>query len=151
MPKNAHPDSTFASFLHNDWTLAQTGSELKGDDGLDFFMASENHEGAQGGYDRVVPDRFTEERDDQLMNSIIKNYALETKGDNGRPSGHFFVDKSNAQALAAEVKSNHQAVEERSFNDTWNHFDVNGDGLIEVERMPQFLRYMLGNALAIGL
>jgi len=20
MPKNAHPDSTFSSFLHNDWT-----------------------------------------------------------------------------------------------------------------------------------
>ena len=23
MPKNAHPDSTFSSHLHNDWTLAQ--------------------------------------------------------------------------------------------------------------------------------
>ena len=23
MPKNAHPDSTFSSFLHNDWTLPQ--------------------------------------------------------------------------------------------------------------------------------
>jgi hypothetical protein len=23
MPKNAHPDSTFSSFLHNDWTQLQ--------------------------------------------------------------------------------------------------------------------------------
>ena len=32
-----------------------------------------------GGYKREVPDRFTEERDDRLMNSIIKNYAREIK------------------------------------------------------------------------
>jgi len=27
MPKNAHPDSTFSSELHNDWTQVQTGVE----------------------------------------------------------------------------------------------------------------------------
>jgi hypothetical protein len=27
MPKNAHPDSTFSSHLHNDWTMAQLGVE----------------------------------------------------------------------------------------------------------------------------
>jgi len=37
------------------------------------------------------------------------------------------------------------------FDNTWNHFDVNHDRLVEVERMPQFLRYMLGNSLEIGL
>ena len=37
------------------------------------------------------------------------------------------------------------------FEDTWNHFDVNKDGLVEVERMPQFLRYLTGNALDISL
>ncbi len=30
-------------------------------------------------------------------------------------------------------------------------FDINHDGLVEVERMPQFLRYLLGNSLEIGL
>merc|ERR1712196_149143 len=29
---------------------------------------------AAGGYKREMPDRFTEERDDQLMNSVIGNY-----------------------------------------------------------------------------
>jgi len=27
MPRNAHPDSTFSSHLHNDWTLLQTKDE----------------------------------------------------------------------------------------------------------------------------
>jgi len=26
MPKNAHPDSTFSSHLHNDWTQLQLGA-----------------------------------------------------------------------------------------------------------------------------
>ena len=29
MPKNAHPDSTFSSHLHNDWTLMQLNKEPK--------------------------------------------------------------------------------------------------------------------------
>ena len=29
MPKNAHPDSTFSSFLHNDWTQVQTDADVK--------------------------------------------------------------------------------------------------------------------------
>ena len=37
------------------------------------------------------------------------------------------------------------------FDDTWTHFDVNNDSLIEVERMPQFLRYLTGNSQLIGL
>ena len=36
------------------------------------------------------------------------------------------------------------------FDDTWNHFDVNKDSIVEVERMPQFLRYLTGS-LVIGL
>ena len=39
-----------------------------------------------------------------------------------------------------------------SVEDAFNHFDVNGDGLIEAERTPQFLRYLYPNgALDIDL
>ena len=34
---------------------------------------------AAGGYERVMPARFDMERDDQLMNSVIGNYAREIK------------------------------------------------------------------------
>ena len=37
------------------------------------------------------------------------------------------------------------------FADTWDHFDVNKDGIIEVGRFPQFLRYFTGDALDIDL
>jgi hypothetical protein len=29
MPVNAHPDSTFSSFTHNDWTQLQTDDKLR--------------------------------------------------------------------------------------------------------------------------
>jgi hypothetical protein len=35
MPKNAHPDSTFSSHLHNDWTQVQTGDDLNIDSDSD--------------------------------------------------------------------------------------------------------------------
>jgi len=34
---------------------------------------------AFGGYEREIPERFEEERDDALMRSIIENYAREIK------------------------------------------------------------------------
>ena len=47
------------------------------------------------GYERNVPNRFTEERDDRLMNSIISKYALEVKVD-GELTGHMFCNKEGA-------------------------------------------------------
>jgi|TARA_B110000285_G_scaffold215407_1_gene261712 hypothetical protein len=89
------------------------------------------------------------------MRSLIENYAIEMKDKNDKPTGNFFFDKKAAQAAAKEVvkdhASNDQSILQNNFEDTWNHFDVNKDALVEVERMPQFFRYMLGNALAIGL
>ena len=61
--------------------------------------------------------------------------------------------------MAKEVIANHKSEDrlkgdedsENRFEETWNHFDVNKDGLVEAERMPQFMRMLLGNALAIDL
>lgn len=33
MPVNAHPDSTFSSFIHNDWTQVQTNDQIRGPSG----------------------------------------------------------------------------------------------------------------------
>jgi hypothetical protein len=108
---------------------------------------------AGGGYKKVIPDRFTEERDDRLMNSVLKNYSHEVKLD-GVLTGHNFSDKNDALGLYNEVKRTHCArwgtckgADHVGFEDAFNHFDVNGDGLIEAERMPQFVRYVFGGAL----
>ena len=156
MPKNAHPDSTFSSHLHNDWTQVQlnqknaieSDDESSSDDeedvdlqtgDIDVFQAWEN--GAHdNGYTREIPERFSEERDDTLMRSLIQNYAIEIKDDKAKPTGHFFFNKEAASNAADEIVkthgSNDKSILQNNFEDTWNHFDINKDGLVEVERMP---------------
>ena len=108
MPKNAHPDSTFSSHLHNDWTQVQLNKSSDSDDDsdssdeedvqtedIDNFAAWENGR-VDGAYTRDVPDRFSEERDDTLMRSLIQNYAIEMKDKDGKPNGSFFFDKAAA-------------------------------------------------------
>ena len=123
-------------------------------------------DGHDSGYSRSMPARFSEERDDRLMNSMIGTYAREVFVE-GKPTGHLFLNKADARAAADEVIRDHvhedrlaeadsapddlAASDGDRFEDTWNHFDVNKDGLVEVERMPQFMRMLLGNALAIDL
>jgi len=104
-----------------------------------------------------MPERFAEERDDSLMRSLIDNYALELKTD-GAPSGHFYLDQAGASAVCEEVLRTHGNITNNAasfmtehFKSTWEHFDVNKDSIVEVERMPQFLRYFTGNALDIDL
>ena len=118
-------------------------------EGYEEIPASRSGSDERGGYTRNVPARFSEERDDRLMNSLISKYAREVRRD-GHNTGHYFLNKDDARAAADEVIKNHKAnitVENIDFDGTWNHFDVNHDGLVEVERMPQFLRYLTGGAL----
>ena len=61
---------------------------------------------AFGGYTRHVPQRFTQEKDDRLMDSLIQKYAIEMKVD-GKETREFFLNKEGAQAVADEVKESH--------------------------------------------
>ena len=110
-----------------------------------------------GGYERIIPARFEEERDDRLMNSVNANYAREIKV-NGALTGVMMMNVDDACALASEVRRTHNGKmgyaqnEGMSCMDAFNHFDVNKDGLFEAERAPQYLRYMFPNgALDIDL
>jgi len=92
------------------------------------------------------------------MHSLISRYALEVR-QNGKGTGAFFLDKNAAKAVSEEVTQSHLHLSGKKakkylkshFASTWEHFDVNHDGLIEVERMPQFLRWFTENALDIDL
>jgi hypothetical protein len=128
----------------------------------DFELIPAAFDGAEaaGGYKRSVPERFSKSNDDLLMRSLYENYALEQKDANGNPSGRFYLDRPAAKAASVEVAQTHmfggnkdKAYEfvAAKFEDVFGHFDVNKDNLIEIERMPQFLRYLLGNSLEIGL
>ena len=88
------------------------------------------------------------------MNSLITNYAREIKV-NGQLTRQYMLNHDDAKRAAQEIVKTHTKYNTAqgmdNFEDTWNHFDVNKDGLVEVTRMPQFFRYMLGNALDIDL
>lgn len=107
----------------------------------------------KGGYERVVPERFTGPGDDTLMRSLIEKYAVELKDKDGKPSGKFFCNHSGAYAVGLEVVQTHMgksAAEAQEYLNTyfekaWGHFDVNQDGFVEVERMPTFLRFLIEN------
>ena len=61
-----------------------------------------------GGYQtyyRGVPDRFATEGD-TLMNSLYTNFATEGQT-NGKPNGHFWVTKANAEKVSKEVIQTH--------------------------------------------
>ena len=55
-----------------------------------------------------------------------------------------------AKEASAEVLQNHKGLKGKDLNDymgqyfarTWNHFDVNKTGLIEVLDTPAFMRYL---------
>ena len=77
-------------------------------------------------------------RDDRLMNSLISKYAREVKLE-GKLTGQMFLNKEDAQKVSDEVLKDHKqhtATNKVDFDGTWKHFDVNNDGLVEVERMP---------------
>lgn len=97
-----------------------------------------------------MPARFTEEKDDRLMNSIISKYALEGKSD-GVPNGKFFLDKKAAAAVADEVVDTHfgfkgekktQWLAER-LDKAFNHVDALKDGFFPVSKGPVFLRNLV--------
>tara|TARA_B110000285_G_C14897649_1_gene501638 strand:- start:123 stop:404 length:282 start_codon:yes stop_codon:yes gene_type:complete len=85
---------------------------------------------------REVPLQYTAERDDRLMNSLITKYAREVKNADGMSA--LFLNEADAKAVSEEVVNNHKAdiAGTVDFDATWNHFDINHDGLVEVERMP---------------
>lgn len=106
-------------------------------------------------YIRDVPDRFETEADDTLMRSLYQNYATEGKKD-GLPTGHYWVTKDNAYRVSHEVVGTHLGLKgsegdaylKTSFPELWAKYDVNEEGFLDIDRMPQFLRTICGNTEA---
>lgn len=115
--------------------------------------------GADWNYTRKVPEHFTAESDDRLMNSLISKYSLEGKK-NGAPTGKFYLDKKAMRAVSKEVVGTHFGFKgkkrEKYLNDKfpglWAQADVNKQGYLAVERGPVFLRNLLDSVeLSNGL
>ena len=128
----------------------------------DYYKPFNHGKGGQlDKYERVTPVRFATGDDDIFMRSMIQNYALEGKvceeddagkeiKDSCKPDGHFWMNEAGTKAAAAEVLSTHKSKETGDvkeylatyFPRTWAHFDVNGAGVVDVIKMPQFMRFL---------
>ena len=90
------------------------------------------------------------------MRSMYENYATEGQDAKGFPNGNFYVYKKDAYKAATEVVTTHLHLKKKEiksyvdseFKEKWARFDVNEDGFIDVDRMPQLLRSICGNAEA---
>ena len=121
----------------------------------DYFHAGESGQLGSKEYERVTPARFSADSDDIFMRSMIQQYALEAKGpkdapNEGEPTGHFWMNEATTRAAAAEVLGTHKGMAGEAlskyldtyFAKAWGHFDVNRTGLVEVIKMPQFMRFL---------
>ena len=136
--------------------VAAVGAVRLADDEVKDFPHWMNGFGGYKVYKRDIPARFTEDTDDTLMKSMYENYATEGKDATGQPNGHFWVTEEDAKRAADEVIGTHlhladsakESYLKENFEPTWKRFDVNEDGKIEIDRMPQFLRMICGNSEA---
>jgi hypothetical protein len=110
-----------------------------------YFTPEMNGHGSLGEpvYERVVPARYAD-GGDPFMASMIENYALESKNEDGTPTGKFFMNKAITRNAATEVLKTHKKLNDTEtgdylkeyFDRTWDHFDVTKDGMLEVDVMP---------------
>ena len=75
-----------------------------------YFLAGEHGQLGAKEYERVVPARFAADSDDIFMRSMIQNYAMEEKTDDGVPSGRFWMNESITRAAAREVLDSHKGL-----------------------------------------
>ena len=126
----------------------------------DYFTSEQSgHGGVEGAaYERVMPKIYAEQNDD-FMKSMINNYALEGKNEDGTPNGKFLMNTARAMKASSEVLESHKGLKGKDneeylktyFQRTFNHFDVTHDGLIGVEMMPQFMRFLASDqAMALS-
>ena len=140
--------------------LIATASTIKvngigNDDNFPHYL---NGFGGYSVYKRDIPDRFEQATDDLLMRSMYENYATEGKSAGGQPNGHFWVTKENAERAAEEVVETHLHLSggattsyiKENFPVAWKRFDVNDEGKVEIDRMPQFLRMVCVRERRLG-
>lgn len=103
-------------------------------------------------YERVVPDAFSEGKDDLLMNSVIQKYSVEGKGADGNPNGQFWVTRNLFDDLSAEVIQTHlgftgekaATYANERVGKIWDHFDLLKKGFLHANEMPQCMRMLVG-------
>ena len=115
-------------------------------------------------YTRKVPVKYSMDGGgDVMVGSMIRTYAVEEKkcedpalfGTSAAcvPTGNFFVKKSSGKMAAKEVIGTHLGLKgtaaksylDEYYDKAWAHFDIAGAGLLGVDVMPSFYRFLCSN------
>ena len=104
-------------------------------------------------YIRTMPEWCNDESPEVFMRDIVSNYALEQKTSTGEPSGVFKMDQKQTQTAAKNVVNKFKKIKgyeldqfmHQYFTRTWEHFDVNKEGKLDIGDMPQFMRYLVSD------
>lgn len=86
------------------------------------------------------------------MRSLISKYSIEGRGDDGAPNGQFYLRRGDVENVSNEVVGTHFGFKgekrQKFINERlpkiWNHFDVNNQGYLTVERVPVLLKMLVG-------
>ena len=90
---------------------------------------------------------------------MLKNYAMEEATPDGHPTGDFYFNYSAAMMGAQEVVETHlnkkgkdnKAFLDKKFNETWEHYDVNNDGVMDAMWASPFMRSLCKSEKDIDL
>ena len=73
-------------------------------------------------YARKMPENFENLHDDDMfMHSMIKNYAIEGKNENGTPNGRFYLDRDAGFEASKEVVHTHLHLDGQKLDDYLLH------------------------------
>ena len=117
------------------------------------FQPTNSGQLGSGGYNRVIPDRFSADSDDIFMRSMYNNYAVEEQTKDGDPTGTFNLTEGGARAAASEVLATHKGLAgdalgkylDTYWSKAWGHFDVNKTGKIPILYAPGLMRFLLSD------
>lgn len=101
-------------------------------------------------YIRNFPEQYDEDTPMKFMRSMLVNYALEKKTEKGQPSGVFKMDKKNTISASREILTKYKKLAGKDLDDymnsyfgrTWEHFDVNKDGMLDALDMTAFMKFL---------
>ena len=138
------------SETESDEDVALNGDEEKEVDHSGEWYTAHEHGALGEEYKRLPPSNFAADSDDIFMRSMVEQYCLEGKNKDGSPNGNFMMNEAGARAASHEVLGTHKGMKgadlssylDTYFPRTWEHFDVNKSGKVEVSKMPQFMRFL---------
>ena len=87
------------------------------------------------------------------MKAIYTKFAMEKKDDKGHGTGVFKMDKAHTQQVARDVAIKNKNLKGKDldafmtqyFDKTWDHFDVNQDGVLDTIDMTAFMKYLVSD------